>query len=82
MALAVCEYEGRKAGEADSLAEKQCVEVETLFCGGDDVLEWGLRKHRTAEEGDEPVGFTLAEGRSARRDAAEKLFEVEEGSGV
>lgn len=64
------------------LAEQSCVEVEALFCEGDGNFESGREGDKVVEEGDELVGFTLAESGSGRKDAEEKRFEAGQGNGV
>lgn len=39
MVLEVCKYERRELGGAGSLVTKGCVDVEALYCRGEDVLE-------------------------------------------
>lgn len=80
--LKVGENEEREADVADSAVEKRCVETKPLYSGRDGVPESELGKGRGGEKEDESVGFAMAEDRSDKKDAEEKLCKVGEGRGV
>lgn len=57
------------------------MDIEALFCGGDDVLKLEREKSRVGEEKDGFVCFALAKSGSSERDAGKKLFKVDDESG-
>lgn len=80
--LGLWEDERREAGGSNLLAENGYVEAGALFYKGDGVLTRVRGGGRVGEDGNEVVGFAVAEGGSNIRIVKEKLLVVAEGSGA
>lgn len=80
--VGVCESERGEARLADSLVEKECVEVEGLFSGSHGVLESELEENRVPKKREKTVCSALAESGSDTRDEKKKVLEKWEKSGA
>lgn len=80
--LGVCENSGREAGRADSLFEKERVEVKALFYEVDGVLERGFGEVSKGKKGDDSAGAGFAQCEYGRGNAEKEVFEVGKVRGV
>lgn len=67
--LGAREFDEREAGCANALAEKRCVEIETLILREGGALKRALREENMRKKGNRLARFALVKSESSRKDA-------------